>query len=237
MLGYAFVTTFCWRERRIPACTAKRLDRYRDWKDYMAFIPVPNGIQLCFLFNAAAQKWQFCLTLRKSAGAPTSTDLDDVALIGENWWSSNAKIMLTADNTLSEVTATDLTSQGAPQSRSLVGIAGTASGTSAPLNVALVVSHRTEKRGRSYRGRTYLSGIPEPQIENVNLAKAAYAADVVSRFGDLQTTLDGAGYDLVVASKRHNGVVTNPAETNEVIALVADTLLDSQRRRLTGRGT
>lgn len=203
----------------------------------MAFIPVPNGIQLCFLFEAASQKYQFCLTLRKSAGAPTSTDLDDVKLIGESWWASNLKTRLSSNVILSQVTATDITQQGGQQARSVVGTNGSVSEASLPLNSALCVSLRTEKRGRSYRGRVYVSGLPVSHMTALNVYGSTQAANIVSDFGALQSTLDGAGYDIVVASKQHNGVTTNPAETNEVIAIVADTLLDSQRRRLNGRGT
>lgn len=106
-----------------------------------------------------------------------------------------------------------------------------------PLNVARVVSLRTAKRGRSYRGRVYLSGTPDTVIETMNTIDATHAANLVSGFNALATLLDGHGFDVVVASKQHNGVETNPAEVNEVIAFAVDVLVDSQRRRLTGRGT
>lgn len=203
----------------------------------MAFVPVPNGIQLCFLFTTDSQEWQFCLTLRKSAGAPTSTDLEDVAVTGGSWWTNTLRNLIAPAATLVEVVATDLTSQGAPQHRLSMGTTGNAATGSPPLNAAAVVSHRTAKRGRSYRGRSYLSAFPLGQTTSANLLNGTYASNLASAFSTLAGTLDVSGFDHVVASKQHNGVATSPAEANEVINYVVDTLIDSQRRRLTGRGS
>lgn len=203
----------------------------------MTFIPVPNGVQLCFLFTSAAQKWQFCLTLRKSTGAPTDTDLQTAADDGQAWWTNTLKAKIAQDTTLSEVVATDLTAQGAPQKRNVVGTAGSAAESSPPLNVAMCVGLRTAKRGRSYRGRVYLSGLRLSKVESINTYNAAETAALIGAFVTLAATLDGHAFDVVVASKSHNKVVSNPAEVNEVTTFVGDYLLDSQRRRLTGRGT
>jgi hypothetical protein len=202
----------------------------------MAFIPVPNGIQLCFTFSTASEPWQFCLTLRKSAGAPEDTDLAQATADGSAWWTSNLRNLISTAATLVEIIATDLTSQGAPQNRVTVNQTGLESGTPLPSNAALVVSHRTAKRGRSYRGRSYLSGRGIGGSNGANEVAAAIASGVGAAFAALRTLLDGHGFDHVVASKQHNGVATSPAETNEVINYVVDTKYDSQRRRLAGRG-
>lgn len=202
----------------------------------MAFIPVPNGIQLCFLFTTASQNWQFCLMLRKSAGAPEDTDLAQATADGQAWWASNLKSYLHTSTTLREILATDMTTQGAPQNRVTVGEAGTAANNALPAGSALVVSHRTAMRGRSYRGRSYISGLNNAMQETPNTVFAATASTLVGHFAALRSLLDGHGLDHVVASRQHNGSVTSPAVVNEVISYVVDTALDSQRRRLTGRG-
>jgi len=203
----------------------------------MAFIPVPSGIQLCFNFEATGQHWQFCFTLKKSAGSVTTTDLSNVTGIASDWWTSDFKAFMTANNTLSNITATDISSQGGPQDVLTISEVGTATGGSLPLNVAIVASLRTAKRGRSYRGRAYISGLPLTSTNNINQLDATKITTLLGDLATLQNDLDAAGYDIVVASKQHNGVTTNPAETNEVIDIVMDANLDSQRRRLTGRGT
>jgi len=203
----------------------------------MPFIPVPNGIQLCFLFTTAGQNWQFCITLRKSAGSVEDTDLQQATADGQAWWLSFLKGALSSVAHLNEITATDLTSEGAPQYRALVGENGNNAGSYTPTNVAVVMSHRTAKRGRSYRGRSFIGGLPITQVDTPTTLAASTATAFANGFASLRGTLDTHGLDHVVASRQHNGVTTSPAETNEVITTVVDTLLDSQRRRLAGRGS
>lgn len=203
----------------------------------MAFIPIPNGVQLCFQFTTAGQNWQFCLQLRKSAGSPSPTDLEDVGDLAEGWYNSDLKPLLTNQSMLNQVVTTDQTVQGGPQFIGVSGNVGTATGNSMPLNAAAVVSQRTAKRGRSYRGRAYISGLSESSQNGPVDIGSTLATDLGDAFTALQIGLDAIGFDVVVASKQHNGVVTNPAATNEVIAFLVDTHLDSQRRRLAGRGT
>lgn len=203
----------------------------------MAFIPVPNGIQFCFNFQTAGQNWQFCLMLKKSAGAPTPTDLATVVALGRSWWTSDFKPNFTSETSLATVTATDMTVQGGPQAVDSSASAGTASAGTMPMNAAVVVSLRTAKRGRSYRGRYYIGAIPLAQSASAIDVNGSYATALGADFVTLAASLDAAGFDIVVASRQHNGVVTNPAETNEVIAFVINNQFDSQRRRLAGRGT
>lgn len=204
----------------------------------MAFIPVPNGMSLCFHFTSASQNWQFCLTLRKSAGAPEDTDLQQAAGDAYSWWTSVLKPLLSTSTSLADITVADLTSQGAPQYVQTVGEAATGTGSAVPLNACVVISGRTAKRGRSFRGRNYLSGLRDAILGvSMNAISTAFASTLAGAWGTLRTTLDGHGYDHVIASKQQEGAPVSPAETNEVTAYVVDTLIDSQRRRLTGRGT
>lgn len=204
----------------------------------MAFIPIPNSMTLCFNFaTGSGSEWQFCLTIRKSAGAPTSTDLSNVAAIGSAWWTSDLKALTCGGTLLNEIVVTDQTVQGGAQFVDTIAELGTLVSTDIPASAAMVVSLATAKRGRSYRGRAYVSGKGISQILNANLWQAAHVTAMVGAFNSLQNDLDLAGYDIVVPSKRHNNVVTNPAETNEVIAITIDNRVDSQRRRLVGRGT
>ncbi len=202
----------------------------------MVFIPVPNGISLCFHFGQSGQNWQFCLTLHKAAGAPTNADLVAAAGAGHSWWTATLSGLMNQATTLVDVTATDLTSQGAPQVIDAVGTAGLNGTQLVPQSSAVVVSQRTALRGRSYRGRAYLGGLSYTQLaSDVDITGAAASA-ISAAFGNLDTALAGLGLDVVVASRQHNKVIVNPAAINRVIAYVVDAHLDSQRRRLFGRG-
>lgn len=203
----------------------------------MPFIPVPNGVQLCFDFLTAGQNWQFCLTLRKSSGAPTPSDLATATSTGEVWWTNELADLLHANTTLRQIRATDLTVQGGVQDTNVVGTDGALTGGAVPLGTPIVVSLRTAKRGRSYRGRVYVSGLANSQVADETDIGGGVATNFGTAFGVLASALDVVGFDVVVASRQHNGVTTNPAEANEVTAYVVDTHFDSQRRRLAGRGT
>jgi hypothetical protein len=203
----------------------------------MPFIPIPNSASLCFDFVTAGQNWQFCLTVRKSSGSITPTDLATLTGIGEAWWLATLDSIIGNNTTLKQVRATDQQTEGGPVDIEITGTAGAGGGDLNSLGAPLCISLRTAKRGRSYRGRAYVSGIPGTELASEVEYGSTPVASFVSAFSTLQGSLDTAGFDLVVASKQHNGATTNPAETNEVIAIVADTKVDSMRKRLSGRGT
>lgn len=203
----------------------------------MAFIPVPNGASLCFQFTTAGQNWQFCITVRKTAGAPSVSDLATLAAAGVSWWNATLKSLIYTATTLNQVVATDLTTQGGPQDIDVVGTPGTATGGIIPVGTPIVVSFRTALRGRSYRGRAYVTGTSSSNLVDSANVSSTITSGLGAAFATLGGTLSTAGMPHVVASKQHNGAVTNPAATNAVITYVVDGKLDSQRRRLAGRGT
>lgn len=203
----------------------------------MPFIPVPNGIQLCFDWLLSGQFVQFCLQLRKSAGAVVPADLAQVTAAAETWFTGDYFGKVSPQALLRQVRATDLSVQGGSQDINPVGVAGGSGTVSEANNVSIVVSQRTAKRGRAYRGRAYTTGLDQAKRLSPTQVTSAYAAQILSSFTGLQTTLDVIGFDVVVATKQLNGAVVNPAETNEVIAFVVDQNFDSQRRRLEGRGS
>lgn len=204
----------------------------------MAFISTPNSIQLCFDFVTASQLWQFCLVFKKIAGILAPADLTTMSGIGSAWWTSDLAAVMTTDNVLRQVRATDVSIEGGGVSTATVGTAGAIAPPMLPLGTPIVVSLRTLKRGRSYRGRVYLSGVAEANRSSPTDLTAGFAGITLpARFAALQANAFAAGFDMSVASKQHNGLPTIPAEVNKVVAFVIDTHLDSQRRRLAGRGT
>lgn len=203
----------------------------------MAFIPVPRGIGLCFHFVAAGQNWQFCITVQKDSGAIDSAALQAVAEAGEDVWTADLKPLMGTDSTLQRIVATDLSTEGGAQYIIPLVNNGTAATGVLPMNVALVVSHRTALRGRSYRGRSYWGGVPAGKQDSPTDVDTAYASDLADAFTTLNIALDTLGYKQVVASKQHNKVTTSPAAVHEVIANTVDAHFDESGRRLFGRGT
>lgn len=100
---------------------------------------------------------------------------------------------------------------------------------SSPGNVTLCVSLRTALAGRRFRGRKFFSGIPENATAS-NLIDSSLAGFVVTGINNLIGALAGNGFPLSIVS--YIGPTVTPVET----ALVTDLFVDSQRRRLSGRG-
>ena len=100
---------------------------------------------------------------------------------------------------------------------------------SEPGSVAFCVSLRTALAGRSTRGRKYYSGLPVGDVTG-NMFDATRAAGLVASVNALISDLNGLGNPLCIFSK------TIPALTTVTAATQVDLAVDSQRRRLTGRG-
>jgi hypothetical protein len=102
---------------------------------------------------------------------------------------------------------------------------GTAGGLALPPQVCLVVSLRTNLRGRSYRGRVYQG--PWTASNNVapGVPAAAAVLDVQEQWQAHLAALAGSGVSLVVASYLH-------ATATDVAAVSVDSRWDTQRRRL-----
>jgi hypothetical protein len=141
--------------------------------------------------------------------------------------------------TLNEVYTTDLTTQTGPTDTLayVTPIPGERAHESLPNNVALTVSFRTAARGRSARGRNYIAGLSDDQVLH-NTVDASVASGLAAAYNDIPARLEGLGYGWVVVSKKSGGVprvagLARPVTT----AIVVDRTVDSQRRRLPGRGT
>lgn len=203
----------------------------------MAFIPIPRGIRVCFPITIASQNVEFCVTVQKASGSVVPADFDAIESVIESGWDSTLRSVMSNLATLARVIITDVSTEGGPQSIYPFVQTGTVSSAALPNNAALVVSHRTAKRGRSYRGRSYFTGIPLSAQNSATDVSSTYATNLATAFSTLMDAIGASGYPHVVASKQHNGVVSNPATVAPVQAYVVDTHFDSQRRRLFGRGT
>lgn len=106
---------------------------------------------------------------------------------------------------------------------------GGRTGNDLPGNVAIVASWHTSLSGRSFRGRTYLGPLAESDVSGDTIAaglSSAIAAFIAAIIGyrPLGTLL------FSIASRHLLGI-------NQVFSGTLDAIIDSQRRRLTGRGT
>lgn len=121
-------------------------------------------------------------------------------------------------------------------------LAGGGTGDVLPLNVASCVTLRTALAGKSFRGRTYISGFAESENDAGGRITTAANNAAAAFITAINTALNTAGVPLAVLSRPYAGKTvpakTFPARTGQgnivTAAIVRDTKWESQRRR-TGR--
>jgi hypothetical protein len=167
-----------------------------------------------------------------------AADLEALALNLSVWWAVNIRPQMASTLSLVGVRATALHDQTGPQFISTVGLPSTGAVLvdSVPNNSAFCLSFRTALIGRAFRGRNYISGLPESVVTMSRLAGATATA-LQTAYEQIQPGLP-AGTTWVVVSRTVNGVLQSVGLTNQVTSVVFQDLnMDSQRRRLPGRGT
>jgi hypothetical protein len=120
----------------------------------------------------------------------------------------------------------------------LVTDVGTFAGIPATNQNTLCVSLRSGNTGRSARGRLYWLGLGEDHYA-VNTMVAAARDDIVAAVEEMRSVLLGFGYQWSIVSYISGGAprVGGPVYFNVESVLVTDDTLDSQRRRMPGRGS
>ena len=203
----------------------------------MPFVPTANTVMAELRFLLDGQRVENTLFFQGSStiDAPELVALGD-ALV--DWFETNVQ-PLQADAVLfREIYLTDLTSETA-LTHTRVVIPNTVGGVASPPlpnNVTLTVSFRSAGRGRFSRGRNYFIGLTEAQVGN-NAVSLTLTDDLAAAYNALPAALP-AGFVWVVCS-RYTAAGPRPAGFNSpvVAALVVDNVVDSQRRRLPGRGS
>jgi hypothetical protein len=158
-----------------------------------------------------------------------------------NWWVFNALSRLPPAYQFSEIYGYMLDAPDSAAFTSSVGAGalGTRGGAAMPNSTTLAFKFSTNRRGRSYSGRNFWPLFVEGDVFN-NTVSDFIADSIVSMYSQL-IVLDPnsfpAGWTWVVNS-RYNGNEARLVGFSEPITSVgtSDRIIDSQRRRLPGRG-
>lgn len=210
----------------------------------MPFIPVNLTAECEIRMLLDGQKVENTLYFKRTA-TMTTVDMTALGTSLINWWASFVADYTSQDVTLNEVFITNLSTAtsavvSVPTSSTITGSIVTGS---LPNNVALAVSFRTANRGRSFRGRNYVVGLPETEVVK-NTVSDGVVDNVEIAYNQLLSPLPGSsGWTWCVVS-RFSGVDadgkpiprTSGIATTITSALVVDPIVDSQRRRLPKRG-
>lgn len=204
----------------------------------MAFIPVPDTvlIEIRGLWNS--QQVENTLYFEKDS-AVNETDLVSLTQQVIDWWQVELSPYMSIAFILNEVKGTLLDSDTAPTYTNSIpgGSTGEATTEVLPGNVAACITFRTAGRGRSSRGRNYLAGLTV-EFVNGNLFTVGYTGGVSAAYATLASVVTGLDFRHVVVSRYNNNAPRVTGETFPVTSWsFTDLNVDSQRRRLNGRGT
>jgi len=167
-----------------------------------------------------------------SDNPPTATELLEWAT---DWWNHHAtelRACMTTNVLYQSVTVRDLDSEAGLEVTYDIpsGTRGTRGGETAGLASAIVASLRSFLPGRRYRGRSFFGGISESASGNGTI-DGNLLADIVQAIG-LIVSFSGTGH---IAT---NGVVASRVGLvlTDILTVVVDFVIDSQRRRNISRG-
>jgi len=197
----------------------------------MALGIVPNGIKL--EWNATQNGIPVVNRVFVTMSAPPSSgDLDD-AIIAATAFYYDFKGFQDPSCVLQSIIATDVSVANGTQTvlPFTTSNTGTGSGGPAAANAAMCASLRTNFTGRSFRGRFYVGGLAQDVINDAQNFGVASAALLGTYFQDFIDALNAINMTLVVVSNFAAGVVRVIALATEIISIIVDTKIDSQRRR------
>lgn len=208
----------------------------------MPYVPAPGVLQVEFRYLLYSQQVENVIHIKATEdpdGGWETSAMADIAPRLQTWWNTFLRVRQPLSVTLREIYLTDLTTALSPTYTQVVSLAGSNAGTSAPSGTTFTTTFRTAGRGRSSRGRVYHVGVPEPQIDG-NQIDATFIEEVRGSWSELNDSIaDGVRVPVhVVLSKFSGGEPRTTALAQPVTAYVTtDNDVDSQRRRLTGRGS
>jgi len=206
----------------------------------MPFIPAPNIVQVeirALMDGQHVENRIFVNVFHE----PTVADLTLVANPISNVVLTNWVPLMPSTVVFTELFCRSMHVQNGPQATFPIPV-GSGTGTnispSLPNNVALCVSLRSNFAGRSARGRLYWLALTETDVTESRVSSTKVTA-ITTAVQALDTAIQGAGFDWQIVSFFTNNAprVGGPVYFSVNGILIVDNVVDSQRRRLPGRGT
>jgi len=204
----------------------------------LPFIPTPN-VALCELnYDWEGQRVNNTLWFENQGVEFDITTLGTLANALSEYWIDHMMLQLANQITYRGCIAYAQFSESAPAVASAgVAVDGVVADSCNPNNVSWAVKFNTAARGKSGRGRNYVPGIPKAAID-ANSIDPAFASDILLVYNGILTEPTLADFAWVVVSHFTAGAPRTEGLPQAVTgATYSDLTVDSQRRRLPGRGT
>lgn len=210
----------------------------------MPFIPVPDTLQVETVFELYGQVVENTAYFKNDAGwteSSISDFLDAMRSLVETdlmpSLSTAIKFVRLIGTLLDAVDSLGIVLSVTPP------VTGSNVGAGLPNNSAYVITFNTATRGRSGRGRNYIAGLTTADESDANTVNDMFRTGIIAYYTALKALGSENGATMVVAS-RYSGVDADgkpiPRATGVTYPITGfstfDRTLDSQRRRLPGRG-
>jgi hypothetical protein len=203
-------------------------------------ILVPATVQVEMIYLHLGQVMENVYHVRTNSGSaqPTEAQMDVLATTFEAWEhntgvqsrSQLCKLTLIRIRDLS--VAAGLVKEYTPTTT----VQGTGVATVCPGNVTVAVRWSTGRGGRSFRGRTYHIGLQD-NFTNGNQITTAAQTQLANAYNLLAASITNlAGHNMTVVSYAANKFWRSTGLSTPITNASVEINLDSQRRRLTGRG-
>lgn len=202
-----------------------------------AFIPVPLAARAVMRYQIFSQIVENVFHFTQETNY-TEGDLADLGDAIVSSWNGHIKPLLSTDVTLLDVICTAIDAPDGPQSTTESGAQGTNSGGGLDtLGSTLAIKFATGRSGRSFRGRMYWPQLLASDIANNDVSLVAAGAYIEAISNLMTDVFSSVGSKHVVVSYQHDCAWrTTGVGTLVTGYLVSDFHIDSQRRRLSGRG-
>lgn len=164
--------------------------------------------------------------------------LESLNAIVASWLNVDLCAVLSNQMSFTSITSTQLKEDGGLQAISPLTppAVGDVNSEAMPNNVALCATITTAERGRAGRGRIYLAGLGRSQTEQSRVLAGPLAA-INGKLDDLLSAAVAADFRMGVYSRYYKKVKRDLGKFTAATGFaVLDSVLDSQRRRLPGRG-
>ncbi len=201
--------------------------------------PVPNCAQAVLNYQSDSGDARNVLHFQQAPDFPfDNINLEALALAVHTWWTPNLRPHVSTTHRLESIITRDMGQVPGEIHERVVNELGGNTAARTPSNVTSAFTLRTGQGGRSGRGRIfhvalssgYFTGDTLTAGDLANMLTAYNALKVLPPVGS------GPEFQLVVVSRFANGVQRPTGIKNRVTAITNDGILDSQRRRLKGRG-
>lgn len=203
----------------------------------MVFVPVPNTVLVEMRFLCDGERVENTLHYRKVAGWD-SASMTQLAAELKSVWSSFIQPIVPGAVSLREIVVTKLDTPSDLQVTYATGLplSGTALSALMPNNVTLCISLRTGYTGRSARGRNYFIGLTKDAVVD-NEVIGTVQDTLLAYYDELRDSPSAFGAIQVIVQKFANKAPLSQGFVRDVTsAVIVDATVDSQRRRLPGRG-